>query len=86
MGRMDLFAVTQAMQKIEDDDLNFKDNLVWQKPKKMRCEIETDMAKQKYEYLTQKYAGDKNEKYYKDLKNSEYILQKNQQEIKVRGE
>lgn len=81
MGRMDLFAVTQAMQKIEDEDLDYKRNSTWQKLKRMRCEIELDIAKQKYEYLTQNYAGDKNEKYYKDLKNCEYLLQKNSQEL-----
>lgn len=86
MGRMDLFAVTQAMQKIEDEGLDYKNNITWQKLSKMRCEIELDMARQKYEYLTKTYAGDKNEKYYKDLKNCEYILQKNQQEINVKGE
>ena len=81
MGRMDLFAVTQAMQKIEDEDLDYKNNKTWQKLKRMRCEIEIDIAEQKYEYLTQKYAGDKNEKYYKDLQNCEHILEKNKQEI-----
>lgn len=81
MGRMDLFAVTQAMQKIEDEVLDYKNNKTWQKLKLMRAEIELDMAKQKYEYLTKNYAGDKDEKYYKDLNNCEYILQKNQQEI-----
>lgn len=81
MSRMDLFAVTQAMQKIEDEDLDYKNNKTWQKLQQMRCEIEVDIAMQKYEYLTKSYGGDKNEKYYKDLKNCEYILQKNGQEI-----
>lgn len=81
MSRIDLYAITQAMQKIEDNDLDYKNNLTWIKLKEMRREIEIDIAIQKYEYLTQNYAGDKNEKYYKDLKNCEYVLQKNQQEI-----
>ena len=76
MSRMDLFAVTNAMQKIEDEDFEYKNNKTWQKLNQMRCEIEVDIAKQKYEYLTKNYAGDKNEKYYKDLKNCEYILDK----------
>ena len=78
MSRIDLYAITQAMQKIEDNDLDYKNNLTWIKLKEMRREIEIDIAIQKYEYLTQNYAGDKNEK---DLKNCEYVLQKNQQEI-----
>lgn len=81
MSRMDLFAVTQAMQKIEDEDLDYNNNKTWQKLKRVRCEIEMDIAQQKHDYLTQTYAGDKDEKYYKELQNCEYILQKNQQEI-----
>jgi hypothetical protein len=81
MSRMDLSVITQAMQKIEDEDLDYKNNKTWKRLKALRCEIEIDIARQRYEYLTQTYAGDKNEKYYKDLQNCEYVLQKNEQEI-----
>jgi hypothetical protein len=83
MGRMDLFAVTQAMQKIEDEDLDYKNNKTWKKLQSVRSEIEVDIAQQKHDYLINNYAGDKDEKYYKELKNCEYILQKNQKENNI---
>ena len=81
MARVDLFAVTQAIQKIEDDNLNYKDNKTWQKLQKLRCEIELDIAQQRYYYLINTYAGDKDDKYYKELRNCEHILEKNQQQM-----
>ena len=81
MGRVDLFIVTQAIQKIEDDEPDFKNNKTWKKLNKLRCEIEIEIAKQRQDYLINSYAGDRNEKYYKELKNCENLLQKNEKEL-----
>lgn len=81
MGRFDLFIVTQAIQKIEDEEPDFKNNKTWKRLTKLRCEIEMEIAKEKHDYLINSYAGDRDERYYKELKNCENLLQKNEKEL-----
>lgn len=81
MSRLDLFAVTQAMQKIEDENSDYKSNLTWLKLKKIRCELELEIAIQRYEYLTKSYCGDKFEKYYKEVAGCEKIIHRNTEEL-----
>ena len=82
VNKEDLIAVTDALNRIEEKDENYKQNLIWIKLNELRNEISIEIARQQYEYLTNKYAGEKNQKYWKDLRACEYFLKKGGKDVK----